>query len=143
MVQKLDPTTKASKQGERKMTFMTYINAQKNFELFKRNRIMLVDDEEFCLSSMKCILFKLGINTDYRVDFCITGQEAVEQVKFALEHGAHYDIIFTDISMPIMNGIEATVKIRELLQGQPTAILGVTGHVQESFKREGEAAGMD
>ena len=45
--------------------------------------------------------------------------------------------------MPVMNGIEATVKIRELLQGHPTIIVGVTGHVQQSFKNEGEAAGMD
>ena len=59
--------------GRANLTFKAYISAKDNFEQFKSNRIMLVDDEEFCLSSMKCILFKLGINTDYRVDFCITG----------------------------------------------------------------------
>ena len=97
------------------LSFKTYLLAHTNFSLFKQNRILLVDDEEFCLTSMNVILFKLGINTDFRVDFCITGQEAVDQVKFAYANGFSYDIIFTDFSMPIMNGIDATIQIRELL----------------------------
>lgn len=45
--------------------------------------------------------------------------------------------------MPIMNGIESTIKIRELLGYSQIKIVGVTGHVQDSFKKEGKAAGMD
>lgn len=48
---------------------------------------MLVDDEEFCLSSMMVILSNLGIETKFRVDCCITGKEALEQVKFAYKNG--------------------------------------------------------
>jgi CheY-like chemotaxis protein len=73
---------------------------------------MLVDDEEFCLSSMKVILQSLGIDTKHRVDCCITGKEALDQVSFAMKNRVSYSIILTDISMPIMNGIEATIKIR-------------------------------
>ena len=55
-----------------------------------------------------------------------------------------------DFSMPVMNGIDATTAIRNHLTekmfispyNQPT-IIGVTGHVQESFKNEGLNAGMD
>ena len=56
-----------------------------------------------------------------------------------------YSIIFTDFSMPVMDGIEATAKIRAYLKpkNEKPIIIGVTGHVQESFKQKGIAAGMD
>ena len=51
--------------------------------------------------------------------------------------------------MPVMDGIEATRKIREFyadrgvsLAGQPI-IIGITGHVEESFKTQGLQAGMN
>ena len=47
--------------------------------------------------------------------------------------------------MPVMDGIEATAKIRAYLKpkNEKPIIIGVTGHVQESFKQKGIAAGMD
>ena len=73
---------------------------------------MLVDDEEFCLSTFNSILYNIGVDTKNRVDFCITGLEAFDRVKEAYEKGIKYSIIFTDFSMPVMNGIELTIKIR-------------------------------
>lgn len=66
---------------------------------------MVVDDEEFNISSMKAILFKIGANVQDQCDFCITGQEAVDQVKMVNNFGLRYSIILTDIQMPIMDGI--------------------------------------
>ena len=37
----------------------------KHFRKFKENRILVVDDEEFCLASMKAILFNLGIDIKF------------------------------------------------------------------------------
>ena len=48
---------------------------------------MVVDDEEFNISSMKAILFKIGANVQDQCDFCITGQEAVDQVKMVNSFG--------------------------------------------------------
>ena len=62
------------------MNFNTYLVAHNQFKKFMSNRIMIVDDEEFCLSSMKVILKGLGIDTNHRVDCCITGKEALEQI---------------------------------------------------------------
>jgi CheY-like chemotaxis protein len=69
------------------------------------------------------------------VDFCIHGEEALNQVIRTYENGMRYRIILTDFSMPVMDGIEATTKIRKFLQerGEETCIVGVTGHVQQSF----------
>jgi PleD family two-component response regulator len=58
-------------------------SALQKHDLFMRhqhNRILIVDDEEFCISSMKAILYNFGVDIDYQVDFCITGQEAIQQV---------------------------------------------------------------
>jgi CheY-like chemotaxis protein len=75
-----------------------------------------VDDEEFCISSMRAVLYSLGINVDYQTDFCIHGKEALNQVKKTNENGMRYSIIFTDFSMPVMDGIESTTKIRSYLK---------------------------
>lgn len=48
--------------------------------LFKTNRIMVIDDEEFCLMSIKVILKQIGFDVDYQVDFCIQGQEAIQTI---------------------------------------------------------------
>jgi len=104
-----------------------------------------VDDEEFCISAMRAILKDQGIDTDFQVDFCIHGKEALETVKKIYGANMRYSLILTDFSMPVMDGIEAVSKIRKFLKPKMEfpSIIGVTGHVQESFQQKGIAAGMD
>ena len=59
-------------------------------------------------------------------------------------------LIFTDFSMPIMDGVEAAGKIREFYEVEAKVerekqpkIIGVTGHVLEKYTSEGMKAGMD
>lgn len=77
-------------------------------------RILVVDDEEFCISTMKLLLNIAGIKEELQVDYAITGSEAVDRVQEALEHGICYRVIFTDFNMPVMNGIQATEHILRL-----------------------------
>ena len=44
---------------------------------------MVIDDEEFCIASMKAMLFSAGADTKHQVDFCITGQEGLDRVMLA------------------------------------------------------------
>ena len=37
----------------------------KKHKKFKENRILAVEDEEFCLAAMKAILFNVGMDTNY------------------------------------------------------------------------------
>ena len=76
---------------------------------------MVVDDEEFCIASMRALLGKAGIDTAYQVDYCITGLEALTQLKQAYESGISYKLILTDFNMPEMDGIEATKIMRTYL----------------------------
>ena len=77
---------------------------------------MVVDDEEFCISTMRAIFENFGFNCDYQIDFCINGQESLDKVIEAYKHGMSYEIIFTDFSMPVLNGIDAAKQIREYLE---------------------------
>jgi len=111
---------------------------------------MIVDDEEFCISAMKAMLKILGIDSEHHVDFCIDGQEALNKLVDTYDAGMSYKIIFTDFKMPIMDGIDATEHMRRILtedynlkrEDQPR-IIGVTGHVLNSYKKKGLKAGMD
>jgi CheY-like chemotaxis protein len=68
------------------------------------------------------------------------GAEAVEAWK---EHEPA--VILMDVSMPVMNGHQATQKIRELEKqsGSHTPIIGVTAHALESDRELCIKAGMD
>ena len=108
-------------------------------------RIMVVDDEEFCISTMQFMLERLMVDTKNTVDFCINGQEAVDKVKEVYSQGQCYQLILTDFSMPILNGIEATRQIRKYLAGKDPQlpIVAVTGHANEKYKNQGYQAGMN
>lgn len=41
------------------------------------SRILVVDDEEFCLSGLKAILKSVGVDVANRVDFAMSGDEAL------------------------------------------------------------------
>ena len=75
----------------------------------------------------------------YRVDSVADGVEAVQAAQ---RHP--YDLILMDVQLPIMNGIEATRRIRAL--DNPNAscpILAVTANAMRGDREEYMAAGMD
>ncbi|CAK81501.1 unnamed protein product (macronuclear) [Paramecium tetraurelia] len=69
--------------------------------------ILIVDDQAFNLQALKLILQKRLVKPF--IDEALNGQEAVEKAN-----KQQYDLIFMDINMPIMNGIEAIQHIRKL-----------------------------
>jgi CheY-like chemotaxis protein len=110
---------------------------------------MVVDDEEFCLESLKVLLLKADIDLN-KVDFCITGQEALNKIQKEYKNGGSYKLILTDFMMPVMNGIICTTNIRKFLkeemnipiEEQPK-IIGITAHCIDKFVNEGKRSGMD
>jgi len=66
-------------------------------------KVLIVDDVLENRTLLSKVIEKLG----YNYDLAENGKEAIEQ----LENG-NFDIIFMDIKMPVMSGIEATKYIR-------------------------------
>jgi CheY-like chemotaxis protein len=117
------------------------------FLQYKHNRILVVDDEEFCLVSLRVMLKNLDVNVEEQVDFCINGKEAVSTIKSAYNNGFKYVLILTDFYMPVMNGYQATQQIRDFLKTtnvkEQPSIVGVTGHAGKEYQDKGVKAGMD
>ena len=97
-------------------------------------RILLAEDNASNQRVMQQMLNKLG----FRSDAVANGQEVLE----ALER-QHYDIIFMDLKMPVMTGIEATRKIRELWPENGPTIIAVTAYALRGDMEMCLNAGMD
>ena len=52
----------------------------KLYKKYGKKRILLVDDEEFCISTMEALLQTLDIDTDNLVDICMNGKEALDKI---------------------------------------------------------------
>ncbi|MBI3118999.1 MAG: response regulator [Candidatus Hydrogenedentes bacterium] len=98
--------------------------------------LLLVEDNIVNQKVALKMLDKLG----YRADVAGNGKEAVDAVGLR-----HYDLIFMDVQMPVMNGFDATAKIREITQGSsnPPVIVAMTAHAMTGDREQCLAAGMD
>ncbi len=75
----------------------------------------------------------------YTADIAGTGIEVLECLK-----RKPYDLIFMDIQMPVMDGMEATRIIRETIpEDTRPKIIAVTANAFESDREEYLSAGMD
>jgi CheY-like chemotaxis protein len=75
---------------------------------------------------------------DYEVRTAADGQEAIEQVL-----GFQPQIVFMDLAMPRLDGVEAARRIRALPQGGRVRIVALTGWGQEADRQRTRDAGMD
>ena len=73
-------------------------------------RILIADDEGIMLESIKNIIMK-SFPEEFEVSTAKTGRSAIEQAEFL-----HPDIVFMDIHMPGINGIQAMQEIRKFNQ---------------------------
>ncbi len=119
--------------GEQKPLFVTRHLLSEH----KRNsmRILLAEDNPINQKLVVALLQKAG----YSLDVVENGQQAVDAVR-----KNPYDLIFMDVQMPVMDGLEASRLIREREKdGQHIAIVAMTAHALKGDREMCLAAGMD
>lgn len=75
----------------------------------KNMRILLAEDDFLTRKFMSGFLSKYG-----DCDITVDGMEAVDAFMMALEEGEPYDLVCLDIMMPVMDGYQALMGIRNL-----------------------------
>ncbi len=96
--------------------------------------VLVAEDNPTNARIAKRMLEQFGMH----VDLATNGQEAVDSFK-----DKHQDLIFMDIQMPELDGMEATRLIRELPGGREVPILALTAHAMKGYRSKCLGAGMN
>ena len=98
--------------------------------------VLLVEDNAVNQLVAKAILQKFGITPSIAND----GLEAIQKVKTT-----QFDLILMDCQMPVLDGFEATAKIRQLEQqsNKHTPIIALTANAHDKDRERCLEAGMD
>jgi len=111
---------------------------------------LIVDDELFNREALTIILNSIGIDAPSVCDYAKNGQEALDMIiSNSQKHpneNIDYDLILMDCNMPLMDGYEATTKIREYLYSlgvEQPIISAVTGHTEDIYTNKAIQSGMN
>lgn len=114
-----------------------------SFEANSSVSLLLVDDNDINLRIMSTYIRKLSC----RYKTACNGLEAVEHYQRAYREGTPFDVILMDVSMPVMDGFQATREIRtfEYRTGirTPSRIIALTGLTSGKSQEEALASGVN
>ena len=99
-----------------------------------RRTVLVVEDFEDNRFMMKRLLEMSG----YRVIEAVNGQEAVD-----LAGSESLDVILMDLSLPVLDGLTATRRIRRNTALRKVPIVAVSAHDTADFQADALAAGCD
>ncbi|MEW6678317.1 MAG: bacteriohemerythrin [Pseudomonadota bacterium] len=98
------------------------------------SRVLVVDDEPVNQEISRLFLEDVGLS----VDCAGNGAQALERVA-----DGDYALVFMDMQMPVLSGLEATRRIRALPAGRDVPIIAMTANAFDEDRRLCLEAGMD
>lgn len=102
-------------------------------------RILIVEDKHINMEIVKGFLEDTGLI----IDEAANGREAVDMIRESAE--GTYDLVFMDISMPVMRGDEAAMEIRKIDRKdcRELPVIAMTANALESDVRNSYKCGMN
>ena len=97
-------------------------------------RVLVVDDQADSADAVACLLAMMG----HEVHIAYGPHEALEKYR-----QVHPTVVFMDISMPELSGLETAARIRSMPEGTSTTIIALTGLDHESDRRRSREASID
>ncbi len=104
-----------------------------HYKKLNNSHVLLVDDNDINQAVVKELLKLVNIN----ITLASNGQEALDKL-----HGNYFDAILMDVQMPVMDGIEATRRIRVQNTYEELPIIAMTANAQEEDRDLCLKAGM-
>jgi signal transduction histidine kinase/DNA-binding response OmpR family regulator len=102
---------------------------------FKNLALLIVDDEEYNRMLFRTILDRWGVHCEEAID----GRQAIEMLSVK-----RFDLVFMDVRMPDMDGLQATTHIRETLRKNPEdlPVIGISATQTTEELQAWKASGM-
>ncbi|MCX4246840.1 response regulator [Paraliomyxa miuraensis] len=100
--------------------------------LYEGLRVLVVDDNAINQKVAAKLLERLGC----RIDLAGNGQEALELID-----RVSYELVFMDVQMPVMDGLDATRTLRA--KGVMVPVVAMTAHAMQGDRERCLAAGMN
>ncbi|KAI4281079.1 MAG: hypothetical protein L6R38_003964 [Xanthoria sp. 2 TBL-2021] len=101
-------------------------------------RVLVAEDNKV---NQEVVLRMLKLEDIYDVTVAKDGQEAYELVKASMEERKYFNLIFMDVQMPNLDGLQSTKLIRKM--GYSAPIVALTAFAEESNVKECMESGMD
>jgi two-component system, cell cycle response regulator DivK len=97
-------------------------------------KILLVEDNEMNRDMLSRRLERRG----YEVAIAVDGQEGVN-----LARATSFDLILMDLSLPVLDGWEATRRIKSASETRGIPVIALTAHAMAGDEEKARAAGCD
>ena len=97
-------------------------------------KVLLVEDNEMNRDMLSRRLVRRG----YQVVFAVDGQQSIDMARSEMP-----DIILMDLSLPVIDGWEATRRIKSDQATRAVPVIGLTAHAMNTDRERALEAGCD